>query len=91
MGEKEKQHKKLLNLPEFGTGILFVYTVARVAISISSPSSTSSICFLSLLNFLKLPFCPDILISLLSISLCQVPVVYTSFALSIFWSYHMLT
>lgn len=37
------------------------------------------------LSFLKLPCCPEFLISLLSISFCQVPVVYTSFVLSIFF------
>lgn len=86
VGEKEKKHNKLLDLPEFGTGILFVYAVARVAIFVSSPAFTPfSVFFPSSLSFLKLPCCPDFLISLLSISFCQVAVVYTLFAFLIFF------
>lgn len=91
MGEKENQHKMLL---DFGAAFLVVFAVSRVPNSISSPAFTSSSGFFpSSLSFLKLPFCPDLLISLLSISLCQVPVVYTLFALSVFFfflSYHVL-
>lgn len=68
-----------------------LYMLWQVVVSISSPAFTSSsVFFPSSLSFLKLPFYPDLLISLLGISLFQVPVVYTSFALSVFFFFGLI-